>query len=64
LSEMRNPEGEEYGFERLMRVAADEAAGGARHFIARLRESLDGFRKDALRAPENRMEDLDRVVFD
>ncbi len=82
LSEMRNPEGEEYGFERLMRVAADEAAGGARHFIARLRESLDGFRKDApqsddltivaisalpegiIRAPENRMEDLDRVVFD
>ncbi|MDD4856572.1 MAG: SpoIIE family protein phosphatase [Candidatus Krumholzibacteria bacterium] len=47
LSEMRNADGEEYGIERLMKVVADEASGGARHLVSELRKSLGSFRGDA-----------------
>ncbi len=82
LNEMKNSSAEEFGLERLMQLAVDEAAGGARHFISQLKKHLSGFRGDepqsddltllainALpegmeRAPVEKMELLDTVVFD
>ncbi len=82
LTEMKNSNGEEFGQERMMQLAVDEAAGGARHFLGKVKEQLKSFRGDepqsddltlltvnALpegmeRAPADRMELLDRVVFD
>ncbi|MCK4236503.1 MAG: SpoIIE family protein phosphatase, partial [Candidatus Krumholzibacteria bacterium] len=82
LNEMRNISGEEFGLDRVMQLAFDEAAGGARHLLAEIRKKLDRFRMGApqsddltlvalsalpagmTRAPEKRMENLDRVMFD
>jgi serine phosphatase RsbU (regulator of sigma subunit) len=82
LTEMKNSDGEEYGLERMMQLAVDEAAGGARHFLGKIQEQLKSFRgnepqSDDLtlltvnalpegmeRASADRMELLDRVVFD
>lgn len=47
LSEMRSAEGCEFGIDRVMQGAADEAAGGARHFLAHVKESLRRFQGDA-----------------
>jgi len=44
LSEMRNESGEEYSLERILQITADEAAGGARHLVAKLKEDLVKFR--------------------
>jgi serine phosphatase RsbU (regulator of sigma subunit) len=82
LNEMKNIMSEEFGIERVMRLAVDEAAGGSRHFINQLKRHLSEFRGDepqsddltllainALpegmeRAPVEKMELLDTVVFD
>ena len=82
LSEMKNAAAEEFGIERVMQLAVDEAVGGARHFISLLKKHLTAFRGDepqsddltllainALpegmeRAPVEKMELLDTVVFD
>ncbi len=82
LNEMKNMTAEEFGIERVMRLAVDEAAGGARHLINQLKRQLSEFRGDepqsddltllainALpegmeRAPVEKMELLDTVVFD
>ncbi|UCF05482.1 MAG: SpoIIE family protein phosphatase [bacterium] len=82
LNEMRNTKDEEFGLERVMQVAVDEAAGGARHFLQTVLRKLNAFRNGAAqsddltllaisalpagmrRAPEDRMEKLDGVVFD
>ncbi len=79
---MKNEAAEEFGIERVMRLAVDEASGGARHFIKKLRKSLSEFRdtepqSDDLtllavsalpegmeRAPTEKMDLLDSVVFD
>ncbi len=47
LSEMRNTAGEEYGIERLERVLAGAAGGGAPHVVSELRRDLDAFRGGA-----------------
>ena len=82
LSEMRNVTSEEFGIERVMQLAVDEASGGARHFIRELRTRLSAFRGDEAqsddltllavsalpegmeRAPTEKMDLLDSVVFD
>jgi serine phosphatase RsbU (regulator of sigma subunit) len=82
LNEMKNTAAEEFGIERMMQLAVDEAAGGARHIIRELKKKLAVFRGDepqsddltllavsALpegmeRAPTEKMELLDTVVFD
>ena len=82
LNEMKNTAAEEFGIERMMLLAVDEAAGGARHIIKELKKRLTVFRGEepqsddltllavsALpegmeRAPTEKMELLDSVVFD
>jgi len=82
LNEMKNSESDEFGLERIMQVAVDEAAGGARHFIKEIKRRLSEFKGDtpqsddltllavsALpegmeRAPVEKMELLDTIVFD
>ncbi|HUV36930.1 MAG TPA: SpoIIE family protein phosphatase [Patescibacteria group bacterium] len=82
LNEMRDPAGNEFGIERIMQTAYDEAKGGARHLIAEIKRRLGEFRHGELqsddltllavsalpagmeRVNEERMEILDRVVFD
>ena len=82
LSEMKNVVAEEFGIERVMQLAVDEAAGGARHFIKELKKHLSKFRGDEAqsddltllaisalpegmeRAPTEKMDLLDTVVFD
>jgi len=46
LSEMKNKGSKEFGIERMMQLAIDEAAGGARHFIKELKRCLFEFRGD------------------
>lgn len=82
LNEMKNSSEEEFGIERIMQVAVDEAAGGARHLIKTIKKCLSEFKggvpqSDDLtllavsalpegmeRAPTEKMETLDAVVFD
>ncbi|HER43469.1 MAG TPA: HAMP domain-containing protein [Candidatus Eisenbacteria bacterium] len=82
LNEMKNESREEFGIERIMQIAVDEAAGGARHFIKHIKRRLSEFKggerqSDDLtllaisalpegmeRAPVEKMELLDAVVFD
>lgn len=82
LTEMKNSDRDEFGMERMMQLAVDEAAGGARHFLCKIKEQLEKFRGEEAqsddltlltinalpegmeRAPADRMELLDRVVFD
>jgi sigma-B regulation protein RsbU (phosphoserine phosphatase) len=82
LNEMKNSEADEFGLERIMQVAVDEAAGGARHFIKEIKRRLSEFKGDAPqsddltllavsalpegmeRAPVEKMELLDTIVFD
>ena len=82
LTEMKNSDRDEFGMERMMQLAVDEAAGGARHFLCKIKEQLEIFRGEEAqsddltlltinalpegmeRAPADRMELLDRVVFD
>lgn len=82
LNEMKNVHGEEFGMEQVMQLAVDEASGGARHLLNKLKKRLSEFRGDEppsddltllavsvlpqgmKRAPADRMELLDRVVFD
>lgn len=82
LNEMKNMAAEEFGIERMMQLAVDEAAGGARHLIRELKRRLSKFRGDEpqsddltllaisalpegmVRAPTEKMELLDTVVFD
>lgn len=52
LNEMRNPEGEEFGLERVMQTAADEAAGGARHILNVVRKRLETFRSGAAQSDD------------
>ncbi len=47
LNEMRDPEGAEFGMEKIMQAVYDEAKGGARHLLAELRRRLEAFRRDA-----------------
>jgi serine phosphatase RsbU (regulator of sigma subunit) len=44
LTEMKNSGGTEFSMERVMQIAVDEAAGGARHLLGRMREQLERFR--------------------
>lgn len=44
LTEMRDEAGEEYGLKRVMEIAMDEGAGGARHLILKLKDQLEKFR--------------------
>jgi serine phosphatase RsbU (regulator of sigma subunit) len=82
LNEMKNSSAEEFGIERMMQIAVDDAAGGARHFIKKIKRYLSEFKGDepqsddltilavsALpegmeRAPVEKMELLDTIVFD
>jgi len=47
LNEMRNASGEEFGLERVMHVAVDAAAGGARHLLSELKKILHDFKGEA-----------------
>ncbi len=82
LNEMKNANADEFGIERIMQLAVDEAAGGARHFIKEIKRRLSEFKGDAPqsddltllavsalpegmeRAPVEKMELLDAIVFD
>jgi serine phosphatase RsbU (regulator of sigma subunit) len=46
LNEMKNMAADEFGIERVMQLAVDEAAGGARHFIGQVKRHLSVFRGD------------------
>jgi serine phosphatase RsbU (regulator of sigma subunit) len=44
LTETNNANGEEFGLARVMQIAVDEAAGGARHFLEKVKQRLKDFR--------------------